>query len=179
MGLVPLLRRSRDRPPPTLPLGLPGPGDQGWPDEADAGRGSSFAARALHELGQRGAYEPEAHAVADRLTAEALGRFALAGDPVDAPYLQQVLTTAARIGAGLAAVERSQAAPPPGQVDRHLAGALWLARRQLPGMAQEQADAAAWFLLAGFWLARGGPERADGLLASLLEGLPGDDDAGP
>jgi hypothetical protein len=157
---VPLFaRRSR----PALPLVLPRLDGAGWPDP---GR-RSFDAAAYLELGTRRAYEPEAHAAADRLMATALPLLGVVADPEDQPYLVKTFTVAARIGAGIGLVDREQVAPGSPDLDPAIAGALLLARRGLPAMQDDWARVGGWFLLAGHRLGRCGP----GALPELLDAL--------
>ena len=152
-------RRSR----PAVPLVLPRPDGTGWPD---AGR-PSFDASAYLELGTRRAYEPEAHAVADRLLADALPRLGVVADPEDQPYLERTFTVAARIGAGIGMVDRELVAPGAQGLDPAIAGALLLARRGLPAMQDDWARVGGWFLLAGHRLGRCGPDARPELLDVL------------
>jgi hypothetical protein len=157
---VPLFaRRSR----PALPLVLPRPDGTGWPD---VGR-PSFDASAYLELGTRRAYDPEAHAAADRLVEAALPRLGVVADPEDQPYLERTFTVAARIGAGLGMVDREQVAPGAVDLDPAIAGALLLARRGLPAMQDDWARVGGWFLLAGHRLGRFGPDALPELLDAL------------
>ena len=151
-------RRSR----PALHLQLPRLDGGGWPAP---GR-PSFDAAAYLELGTQRAYEPEAHAAADRLVASALPLMGVVADPEDQPYLAKTFTVAARIGAGIGLVDREQASGAM-DLDPAIAGALVLARRGLPSMQDDWARAAGWFLLAGHRLGRCGP----GALPELLDGL--------
>ena len=158
----------RPRPPSHLPLGAPRLDGGGWPDEAAAGR-PSFDSQTLLETATRHAFEPEAHAIADALEHPALARVDVRAAPEDLPHLVKLLTTAARIGAGLGRVERGLGPGEPGMVDRRIAAALWQARRQQPPMPGEWSRLAAWFLLAGHRLGLDGPAAVEGVLA----GLPG------
>lgn len=153
--------------PSHLPLGRPGTDGAGWPDRADVGR-PGFASSTLHEMALRAAYEPEAHAIADRLLDDVLPHVALDVSAEDEPYLRRVLLTAARIGAGTGIVER--AAGPQvraGLVERDVAAALWRARVGLPPMPPPREGVAAYFLLAGFVVARDGRDVVDALVRDL------------
>lgn len=152
-------RRSRA----ALPLVLPRPDGTGWPD---AGR-QSFEAAAYLELGTQRAYEPEAHAIADRLVPAALPRLGVLVDAVDEPYLVRTFTVAARIGAGIGLVDREQVEPGSDDLDPSVAGALELARRGLPAMRDDWARVGGWFLLAGHRLGRRGPDAMTELLDAL------------
>ena len=152
-------RKSR----PALPLVLPRPDGTGWPDP---GR-PSFEASTYLELGTRRAYEPDAHAVADRLVPAALPRLDLVVDLVDQPYLERTFTVAARIGAGIGLVDREQGAQGAPDLDPDIAGALLLARRGLPAMQDDWAGVGGWFLLAGHRLGRCGPDALPELLDVL------------
>jgi len=158
--------RRRDR-LEHVPLPMPHVDGRGWPDPALVGR-PSFDSSALHESGLRHAYDMEAHAVADLLAEALFPHLGLQVEPVDEPFLSRVLLTTARVGAGLGIVERS-VEPRPGDdvVDRRLAAALWRARRALPAMTPDWERTAAFVLLAGFQVARGGPDRSDSIVALL------------
>jgi hypothetical protein len=153
------MRRSR----PALPLVLPRPDGTGWPDAVRP----SFDAAAYHELGTRRAYEPEAHAVADRLVPAALPLLGVVADAEDQPYLARTFTVAARIGAGIGLVDREQVAAGSTELDPAVAGALGLARRGLPAMQDDWARVGGWFLLAGHRLGRCGPDALPELLDAL------------
>ena len=152
-------RRSRA----ALPLVLPRPDGTGWPDP---GR-RSFDAAAYLELGTRRAYEPEAHAVADRLVPAALPRLGVVVGLDDEPYLARTFTVAARIGAGIGLVDREQVAAGSPDLDPAIAGALQLARRGLPAMQDDWARVGGWFVLAGHRLGRCGPDALPELLDVL------------
>jgi hypothetical protein len=157
---VPLFaRRTRT----ALRLELPHVDGTGWPE---AGR-PGFSAAAYLELGTQRAYEPEAHAVADRLVPAALPRMGVVADPEDQPYLAKTFTVAARIGAGIGLVDREQVAVGSTDLDPAVAGALVLARRGLPSMQDDWARAGGWFLLAGHRLGRCGPDALPELLDVL------------
>lgn len=152
--------------PASVPLALPRLDGTGWPDEAALGR-PSFETNTFYELAVRHAYDPEAHAVADRLVEQALPRVPTGVTAEDEPYLRKVFTTAARIGAGVAIVERTLGPADPGTADGRIAGALWQARRKLPAMQADWGRSAGWFLLAGYHVARTGPSAVDPLVAEL------------
>jgi len=164
---VPLFGRRAALAP--LPLVLPRLGDN-WPVAATR---PSFEASTYYETGCRQAYEPAAHALAGLLLGAALPHLPTGAAEVDAPYMHKVLLTAARIGAGIGLVERTSTAARPGELDPAVAGALGLARRQLPAMQEPAALAAAWCLLAGHYLARHEPSQAEGVLRELVEQLAG------
>lgn len=155
--------------PSSLPIALPRLDGTGWPDEAALGR-PSFETSTLYELALQRAYDPEAHAVADRLVADLLPHVPTGVTAEDEPYLRKVFTTAARIGAGVAVVERTLGVPDPAAVDRRVAGALWHARRRLPPMQQNWARTGGWFVLAGFHVARTGPSVVERLADELGTG---------
>lgn len=156
--------------PEPLPLVLPRLGAD-WPVAATR---ASFEASTYYETGCRQAYEPAAHAVADVLLEAALPHLPTGATPQDEPYLRKVLLTAARIGAGIGLVERTSTAAQPDLLDPCIAGALGLARRGLPAMEGPPAQAAAWCLLAGHYVARHDSERAGEVVGQLAERLAGD-----
>lgn len=152
--------------PPPLPLVVPRLDGTGW---TAAHAQTSFEASTHYENGSRGAYEPAVHALADRLLAQVLPVVATGASAEDAPYLEKVLRTAARLGVGLGVVERESTAAVPGELDRGIAGALGLARRGLPAMRPDQERLAAWFLLAGHFLARHDAAQQEAVLRVLAE----------
>ena len=161
------MRLRRSARPSTVALGPPRPDGGGWPAAAVAGR-PSFASATLHEMALRAAYEPEAHAVADRIVDDVLPRVVLDVDEQDRPHLQRVLLTASRIGAGLGIVVRGGSLHERvREVERDVAAALWEARRKQPAMQPAWEVVAAYFLLAGFLVARGGPDVVDELVHDL------------
>ncbi|MFP5405041.1 MAG: tetraacyldisaccharide 4'-kinase, partial [Gammaproteobacteria bacterium] len=86
--------------PPRAAAGRPRLDGTGWPDAARP----SFDAAAYLELGTQRAYDPQAHAVADRLVEAALPRLRVVADPEDQPFLAKTFGVAARIGVGIAVV---------------------------------------------------------------------------
>jgi hypothetical protein len=175
--------RRADRPRPVvapLVLQVPRLDGSGWPDPETAGW-SSFDASTFYEMGTRRAYDLEAHTVADRLVEAALPRLDTGVSEQDAPYLHKTFLVAARIGAGIGAVERGLTSAAPGTLDRRIAGALWRARRGLPAMSEEWSRTGAWFLLAGHHLARTSPAADPQDVEALLEaaGLPDRGGAAP
>ena len=158
-------RRAPRQAPAPLPLVLPGFDGTGWPDQAVAGR-PSFEASTWYEMGSRRAYDPEAHALADRLVSAVLPRLATGASAEDAPYLAKVLRTAARIGVGIGLVERDGAAGPD-EVDPAVVGALGQAQRGLPAMREDWHRTGTWFLLAGHYLARQDVLRQDEAVRAL------------
>ena len=157
------LRRSRRAVEP-LPLALPRRDGSTW---LNAMAQPSFEASTYYEMATRRAYEPDAHALADRLLEAALPRVSTGASAEDEPYLRKVLLTAARVGAGLGLVDPSS----PAQLDPAVAGALGQARRGLPAMQPDWALLGAWFLAAGHYLARHDPAARDAALDALLEEL--------
>lgn len=157
------LRRSRPTPEP-LPLALPRPDGSTWLNAMAQG---SFEASTYYEMASRRAHDPDAHALADRLVAAALPRVVTGVSEQDAPYLHQVLRTAAQIGAGLGLVDPS----PPGLLDPSVASALGVARRRLPSMQPDWALLGAWFLAAGHFLARHDQAAREGALTVLADQL--------
>ena len=157
------LRRDRPAPEP-LPLALPRRDGSTW---LNAMAQPSFEASTYYEMAMRQAYEPQAHALADRLLEEALPHVETGAGAEDAPYLRKVLLTAARIGVGLGLVDPS----PPGRLDLAVAGGLGQARRGLPAMSPEWSLLGAWFLAAGHYLARHDEAVRDDVLRVLVEQL--------
>jgi hypothetical protein len=152
-----------------LAVSLPRPDGSGWPDRAAVGQ-PSFESNTFYELGLRSAYEPEAHAISARLVDDVLPYVPTGVSAEDEPYLTKVFATAARIGAGVGIVERGLGAADPAVVDRRIGAALWEGRRKLPVMSPEWATTAGYFLLAGFHVARSGPDGVDRLVEELRTG---------
>lgn len=163
------LFRSRPRPEPErLPLVLPALEGTDWPATSAH---PSFEASTYHEMAVRRAYEPAAHARADRLLDEALPLLRTGASAEDEPYLRKVFLTAARVGVGLGLVEREATRSAPDELDAGIAGALGAARRGLPSMQPEWTRMAAWFLLAGHYLGRQEPDHVEQAAAQLIAAL--------
>lgn len=149
-----------------MPLVVPTlSGSGGWPSAP----GRSFASATLHELGTRRAFEADAHGVGEALLDAALPHLDLGVSAEDEPHLRSVLSAAARTGAGIGLVEADLSSPPPGVLTADAAAALWQARGGLPGMREDWARVAAWFLLAGHHAARVGPSALVPLAAALRD----------
>lgn len=144
----------RRRPPPEpLPLVVPRPDGSGWPDAPGLAR-VGFDVQTYGAMGERRAADPDALGVAERLVDVLLPLLGLHPSPEDAPHVRKTLLVAARRGAGLGLVEREGMSTPPDGVDRRIAGALWLARGQLPNRPEDVARATGYLLLAGYWAVR-------------------------
>ena len=154
------------RKPRYVPLVVPALDGSTWPDRATAA--PSFDTLTLYHLGYREAFEPEAHQLADLLVKAVLSRVPAEVSAADEPYLNKVFISAARIGAGIGMAERNLEKPDDGLMDRRTWGALWQARRELPGMHGDWARLASYLILAGHYLARRGPDA----VSPLLEKLP-------
>ena len=146
---MPLFRRR----PAHLPLVPPRLDGTGWPDPAEVGR-PSFEANTLYEVATRHACESEAQAIGSGLVDAVLPHVRTGAPPQDEPYLHNVFTVAARIGAGLGVVERGLGTPDSSLVDRRVAAALVQAGRKLPVMRRDWAHLAGYFLRAGHYVAR-------------------------
>ena len=160
------------RRPQHLPLTPPTVDGAGWPEPSLVGR-PTFASSTYYELGCRAAFEPQAHEVAERVVDALWPRLSLGVSEEDEPYLRKVFVTAARIGAGVGSVERGLATPDLRSIDRSIAGALLLARRKLPHMREDWKGTAAYFLLAGYYVARAGLLLDATLADELDRGAPG------
>lgn len=156
---------SRRAPAPPLPLDLPRRDGSTWRVAATR---PSFAASTCAELATRRAFEPTAALLAGELVDAVLAQVDPGVSAQDAPHLEDVLRTAARLGVGLGLVEAETLAPGPGLLDPAAAGALGIARRGLPVMPPEQALLGAWFLLAGHHLARQEPDDRPDVLRALV-----------
>lgn len=155
--------------PRSLPLTVPRPDGSGWPDEGAVGR-PSFDGLTFYELACRRAFELDVHDVADRVIDAVLPHVHTDVSAEDEPYLTKVFRTAARVGAAVAMVDRSGSTSDADTIDRHIASALWQARRALPAMRPDWAVLGAYFVLAGYYVARGGEQA----LVRLVRQLPPD-----
>jgi hypothetical protein len=156
---VPLFSRK----PRLLPLPIPTLDES---PQTDANL-FSFAAQTLYEMGYREAFEPEAHAVVDLLIEDVLARVQLEVAAEDEPYLRQVFTSAAQIGAGIGIVERRGGTVDEHRVDRDIEGALREAVSELPAMPPDQERVASFLVRFGHYVARTGPESIPLILAGL------------
>lgn len=129
--------------------------------------GQSFAAQTIYQMGYREAFEPEAHDVADLLIGDVLAAVTLDVSAEDEPYLRQLLTTAAQVGAGIGIVERRGGGLPEHLIDRDIEGALRAAVAELPQMPSEQHRVARFLIRFGHYVARNGPESIPAILAGL------------
>ena len=145
-------RRPRPEPEP-LPLAVPRPDGTGWPDAPGLAR-AGFDVQTYGQVGERRAADPDALGIAERLLEVLLPVLHLQVGDEDAPHVRKTLTVAARRGAGLGLVEQEMPTAQPDVVDRRIAGALWLARADLPRRPGDVAAAASYLLLAGYWAAR-------------------------
>ncbi|MEP6979516.1 MAG: hypothetical protein ABJA16_02010 [Nakamurella sp.] len=128
----------------------------------------TFEVSTLYEMGQRAGFEPVADEIADQLLDELLPWLPLGTvDPVDEPYLQRILMTAAQLGAGIGLVEVRTSAPADGLVDRQTWGVLWKALGDLPTVPAPQRFAAAFLMQAGHYVARVGDRAIPGIVAGL------------
>jgi len=144
---------GRRPPPEPIPLVLPRPDGTGWPDAPGLAR-AGFDVQTYGQVGERRAADPDALGLAERLLEVLLSVLALHAAEEDVPHVRKTLTVAARRGAGLGLVEREMPSAQDGVVDRRIAGALWLARADLPQRPDDVARAASYLLLAGYWAAR-------------------------
>jgi hypothetical protein len=156
--MVPLFSRK----PRLLPLPIPTLGEP----EPDTSL-YSFAAQTFYEMGYREAFEPQAHAVVDLLIEDVLARVQLDVAAEDEPYLRQVFTSAAQIGAGIGIVERRGGTVDEHRVDRDIEGALREAVSELPSMPPDQQRVASFLVRFGHYVARTGPESIPLILAGL------------
>lgn len=151
------------RKPRLLPLALPAL-DMQLPAGADP---RSFAAQTIYQMGYREAFEPEAHDVVDLLIADVLSAVVLDVTAEDEPYLKQLLTTAAQIGAGIGLVERRGGRLPEHLIDRDIEGALRAAVVELPKLPPDQHRLACFLIRFGHYAARNGAESIPAVLAGL------------
>ncbi|SKB09791.1 hypothetical protein [Aeromicrobium choanae] len=137
-----------------------------WP-AADPAARNGFGAATTHRLGLDAAFTPEAHEVADLLTARLLPLLALDASPEDLPHTVDLLRSAAQTGAGLGLVDARDQSLGPDRMGAHVAGALGEAERELPPMPSTLRHQARFLLHAGHHVARLGPEALPRLEAQL------------
>ena len=163
-----LIRRRLRR----LPLQFPRLDGTTWPDRRVVGR-TSFAARALYQMGYREAFAPESHDITDLLLAHVLPLLPTDAAPEDEPYLRRVFSSAAQIGAGIGIVERRVVQPgSSARTDRSLARS-GLLRTTFPPCPRHQQDVARFLLQCGYYLARTDPAQTRLLVEALPEDDPG------
>ncbi|MET1132141.1 MAG: hypothetical protein ABWX60_01825 [Aeromicrobium sp.] len=137
-----------------------------WP-AADPAARSGFGAATMHRLGLDAAFTPQAHEVADLLTARLVPLLALETSPDDLPHTVDLLRSAAQAGAGLGLVDARNTSLGPDRMGADVAGALGEAERDLPPMPSQLRAQARFLMHAGHHVARLGPEVVPLLEAQL------------
>ncbi|MGV8967252.1 MAG: hypothetical protein ACOH2F_13345 [Cellulomonas sp.] len=128
---------------------------------------------ALHEMGYREAFEPEAHAIAELIVDDVLPMIDVVVAPEDEPYLRRILMVAAQVGAGIGIVEARMTGLGALETDRRIGAALWKALRDLPALEPAHRFIAAYVMQCGHYLARLGVATVPLLLAGLDGELAG------
>lgn len=146
-------RRRADH---TIALVAPTLDGRTWP-AADPGARTGFGAATTHRLGLDAAFTPEAHEIADLLTARLVPLVDLTASPDDLPHVIDVLRSAAQAGAGLGLVDARDATLGPARMGAEVAGALGEAERDLPPLPPALRRQARFLLHAGHHVARLGP----------------------
>ena len=160
--------RQRER---FVALAVPTLDGSTWPPADPAAR-TGFGAATTHRLGLDAAFTPEAHEVADLLTARLVPLMALEASPEDLPHTVDVLRSAAQAGAGLGLVDARNPSLGPDRMGADVAGALGEAEQDLPPMPATLRRQARFLMHAGHHVARLGPETLPRLEAQLAG--PGD-----
>lgn len=150
----------------TVALAAPRPDGSTWPAAASGAR-SGFGAATTHRMGLDAAFTPEAHDVADLLTARIVPLLDVDASPEDLPHVIDLLRSAAQTGAGIGLVDGRDASLDREHMGADAAGALGEADRDLPPMPPRLRVAARYLLHAGHHVARLGPEAVAGLEADL------------
>lgn len=163
---------TRRRPAPrTLTLEPPRLDGTTWPP-ARPGARTGFGAATTHRMGLDAAFSPEAHDVADLVTAHLLPLLDLQAAPQDLPHVVDLLRSAAQMGAGIGLVDARDASLGRDQMGRDAAGAFAEAEGDLPPMPASLRRAARYLMHAGHHVARLGPEEVEALAAGLGSAPP-------
>lgn len=163
-------RRRRER---AVVLATPTLDGRTWPAD-DPGARTGFDASTTHRLGLDAAFTPEAHEVADLLTAHLVPLLPIDASPDDLPHVVDVLRSAAQAGAGLGIVDARSTTLASDRIGPEVAGALGEAERDLPPMPAELRRQARFLMHAGHHVARLGP----GVLPALEAEITGSTAAG-
>ena len=115
------------------------------------------------------AFTPEAHDVADLLTARLVPLLPVEARAEDLPHVVDLLRSAAQAGAGIGLVDARDASLPRDRMGADAAGALGEAERDLPSMPAPLRACARYLLHAGHHVARLGPESLAALEADLAD----------
>lgn len=152
--------------PRTVALEVPHLDGSTWPATAPGAR-SGFGAATTHRMGLDTAFSPEAHEVADLVTAHLIPLLDLTAPTEDLPHLIDLLRSAAQVGAGIGLVDGRDASLGRDEMGADAAGALGEAERDLPPMPAGLRVAARYLLHAGHHVARLGAEQIEALEADL------------
>ncbi|GAA3528921.1 hypothetical protein AFL01nite_01780 [Aeromicrobium flavum] len=156
-------RSPRDR---SIALTAPTLEGSTWPPADPAAR-SGFGAATTHRLGLDAAFTPEAHEIADLLTARLLPLLPFEASAEDLPHVVHLLRSAAQAGAGIGIVDARDTSLAPGRMGADVAGALGEADRDLPPMPASLRACARYLLHAGHHVARVGTGVVPALEAAL------------
>lgn len=158
--------RRRSAAARSIPLRAPRRDGSTWPP-ADPGARTGFGAATTHRLGLDAAFTPQAHEIADLLTARVVPLLDVEASPTDLPHVIDLLRSAAQAGAGIGLVDGRDVSLGRELMGADAAGALGEAERDLPGMPASLRTAARFLLHAGHHVARLGPEQVEQLEAEL------------
>lgn len=150
----------------TVALAAPRLDGSSWPAAAPGAR-TGFGAATTHRMGLDAAFTPEAHDVADLLTARLVPLLDVDASPEDLPHVIDVLRSAAQTGAGIGLVDGRDASLGRDRMGADAAGALGEAERDLPPLPPSLRAAARYLLHAGHHVARLGPDAVAALEADL------------
>jgi hypothetical protein len=162
--------RPRDR---SIALAAPTLAGSTWPP-ADPGARSGFGAATTHRLGLDAAFTPQAHEIADLLTARLLPLLPFDASAEDLPHVVHLLRSAAQAGAGIGIVDARDGSLAPDRMGADVAGALGEAERDLAPMPASLRLCARYLLHAGHHVARVGPDVVPTLEASLQRSAASD-----
>lgn len=123
-------------------------------------------------MGLDAAFSPEAHDVADLVTAHLLPLLDLDAAPEDLPHVIDLLRSAAQVGAGIGLVDGRDSSLGRDLMGADAAGALAQADGELPPMPASLRTTARYLMHAGHHVARLGPEQVEALEADLRSTPP-------
>lgn len=118
-------------------------------------------------MGLDAAFTPQAHEVADLVTARLLPLLDLDASPADLPHVVDLLRSAVQTGAGIGIVDHRNTSLDADLMGADAAGALGEAERDLPPMPGSLRRQARYLMHAGYVVARIGPQSVTSLEADL------------
>lgn len=144
------------REPASFTVRVPSLDGTSWTEQTTGAR-RDFAARTAYDSGYRNAFDPPAPDTADRLVALVLpaAEQQFGSSPEDRPYVEQLLMSAAQVGAGLASVDPDVGAETD-RLDPVVAGAFLLADDEITTATADQRRWVRFLLQAGHYVVRHG-----------------------